>query len=733
MGRIRVLSDQVANQIAAGEVVERPASVVKELLENSVDAGATRIRVEVEGGGRKLIRIVDNGCGMGRDDAMLAFERHATSKLRTADDLLHIATLGFRGEALPSIASVARVELETRAADDEVGTRIEIVGGKMTRVEDTGAPAGTTLAIRDLFFNVPARRKFLKSEPTELSHIAALVTHYALAHPEKHFELHSSTQALLVAPAVRDASERLFQVLGHDVSKDMLPCAAELDFARVGIPEPPPWRREADYEKPEPGFLRVRGFVSKPELQKLNRGSIYVFVNGRQVRDRLILHALTEAYRNILPPTSFPVVLLFLEMPPGEVDVNVHPAKTEVRFRQSSFVHDFVRDAVRNTVMKARPAASFLQALSFGGEAGADTPQAGDSLLDGRSDGIDMDPILRGPGPGSDAPWSEHQIREAMSAEEREREARELARVSDVVDAGDAESFSLAPRREAAIPGRLAFSDGMRLGDSPDPLLIGSESAGSVAAFADFRSADAPRLRSEAWDNRGVEGRMMLPDAHSRTHLPPGTLAIAPIAERIEDTANLNGLAGLRPLGQVQDSFILAVNEEGLWIIDQHVAHERILFEKVLRERQTERVQRQRLLMPLLIDLMPAQMANFAGMAAELARNGFEAEPFGPRTLAVKAAPVGLEGKELELALAELLQVEDDAAQADNMEVRRRRIAASIACHAAVKIHMPLEISKMQWLLDELGKTENPMACPHGRPIALRYAHKEIQRAFQRI
>lgn len=731
MGRIRVLSDQVANQIAAGEVVERPASVVKELLENSVDAGATRIRVEVEGGGRKLIRIVDNGCGMGRDDAMLAFERHATSKLRTADDLLQIATLGFRGEALPSIASVARVELETRAAEDEVGTRIEIVGGKMTRVEDTGAPAGTTLTIKDLFFNVPARRKFLKSEPTELSHIAALVTHYALAHPEKHFELHSSTQALLVAPAVRDASERLFQVLGHNVSKDMLPCAAELDFARVGIPEPPPWRREADYEKPEPGYLRVRGFVSKPELQKLNRGSIYVFVNGRQVRDRLILHALTEAYRNILPPTSFPVVLLFLEMPPGEVDVNVHPAKTEVRFRQSSFVHDFVRDAVRNTVLKARPAASFLSALSFGGPAGVDTPQMGDSLLDGRHNGIEMDPVLRGPGPGSDAPWSEHQIQEAMSAEDRERAARELARVSDTVDADDTESFSLQPRREAAMPGRLAFSDGMRMGDSPDPLLVGSESVGSVGAFG---GSENPRLRSETWGTQGVaKAALPLPDVHGLTHLPVGAPASVPVAERIEDTANLNGLAGLRPLGQVQDSFILAVNEEGLWIIDQHVAHERILFEKVLRERDVERVQRQRLLMPLLIDLLPAQMANFAGMAAELERNGFEAEPFGPRTLAVKAAPVGLEGKELELALAELLQVEDDAAQADNMDMRRRRIAASIACHAAVKIHMPLEMSKMQWLLDELGKTENPMACPHGRPIALRYAHREIQRAFQRI
>ena len=757
MGRIHVLSDQVANQIAAGEVVERPASVVKELLENSVDAGATRIRIEVEGGGRKLIRITDNGCGMGRDDAMLAFERHATSKLRSADDLLHISTLGFRGEALPSIASVARVELDTRAAEDEVGTRIEIVGGRMTRVEDAGAPVGTSIAIRDLFFNVPARKKFLKSEPTELSHIAALVTHYALAHPEKHFELHTGTNALLVAPTVRDASERLFQVLGQDVSRDMLPCAAELDFAHSGIPEPPPWKRDADYQPPEPGFLRVRGFVSKPELQKLNRGSIYVFVNGRQVRDRLVLHALTEAYRNILPPTSFPVVLLFLEMPAAEVDVNVHPAKTEVRFRQSSFVHDFVRDAVRNTVIKARPAAGFLTALgtaatepirpatTFGDAAQPGDPQAGDNLLNGRADGIEIDPILHGPGPGSDAPWSEHQIREAMSAEERERADRDLLRVSDPVDANDTDSFTLTSRRSAAIPGRLAFSDPSPLPASEyDPLLGISrfpDDSGDADRFAGSNHQDrvistgGPTASSldRSGETRISEGAANPTDPHRSTHLPPGTPARAPQADRIEDTANLNGLANLRPLGQVQNSFILAVNEEGLWIVDQHVAHERILFEKVMRERDTERVQRQRLLMPLLIDLLPAQMANFALMAEELSRNGFEAEPFGPRTLAVRAAPVGLEGKELELTLAELLQADEDAPQADNYQARRRRIAASIACHAAVKINMPLEASKMQWLLDELGKTENPMACPHGRPIALRYSHKEIQRAFQRI
>ena len=355
MGRIHILTDQVANQIAAGEVVDRPASVVKELLENALDAGATRILVEVEGGGRKLIRIVDNGIGMVRDDALLAFERHATSKIRSSDDLLSIATLGFRGEALPSIASISRLELETRAAAEASGTHLEIVGGKIFRVEDAGLPAGTTIVVRDLFFNTPARRKFLKAETTELSHVTALVTHYALAHPAKHFELHSATNALLIAPPVQKVSERIFQIFGKDTLDQLIPLAAERRFDRAGLPEPPPWKRDEDYQPPDPGFLRVSGFVSKPELQKLNRNSIYVFVNQRLIRDRLILHAVSEAYRNIIPPTSFPVILMFLEMPPHEVDVNVHPSKTEVRFRQPSCIHDFVRDSIRNTLIKARP------------------------------------------------------------------------------------------------------------------------------------------------------------------------------------------------------------------------------------------------------------------------------------------------------------------------------------------------------------------------------------------
>ena len=392
MGKIHVLPERVANQIAAGEVVERPASVVKELLENALDAGSTRIRILVEAGGKKLIQITDNGCGMVRDDAMLAFERHATSKIKDTDDLLSVATLGFRGEALPSIASVARLHLETRAEEETAGTVIEINGGKIIRVEEAGLPLGTSITIRDLFFNTPARKKFLKSESTELAHIASLVTHYALAHPDKHFELHSATNALLVAPPVADHRERVYQVFGRETLDQLIPLAAMQPLERVGLPQPPPWRRheldgrgarfstdahEDDSSRAEPalslskgmpaphefGELRLHGFVSKPEIQKLNRNSIFIFANGRLIRDRLIQHALTEAYRNILPPTVYPVVLLFLEMPSAEVNVNVHPSKTEVRFRQQSVVHDFVREAVRDALMKARPVPQFLSEI----------------------------------------------------------------------------------------------------------------------------------------------------------------------------------------------------------------------------------------------------------------------------------------------------------------------------------------------------------------------------------
>jgi len=363
-----------------------------------------------------------------------------------------------------------------------------------------------------------------------------------------------------------------------------------------------------------------------------------------------VIHALTEAYRNVIPPTSFPVVLLFVEMPPQEVDVNVHPAKTEVRFRQPSFVHDFIRDTVRTTLMQARPAASFAAALS-----GAPYSGASASLL------LDVSPLPDGLQQPVFDPRAGAQVSFGMVEESEDQPA-----------AGDGMAFELRPAAVPESTGRLGF------------------------------------------------GEEMIPVGYGEK------------GGRVVDEPSLYSLATLKPLGQLRDSFILAVNDEGLWIVDQHVAHERVLFEKIMRERKTEQVQRQRLLMPLLIDLLPAQMVTFARIAEELERNGFEAEPFGPRTLAVKAAPVGLDGRELEQMLEDVLAGEDSMEQSENAETRRRRIAASIACHAAVKINMPLDAAKIEWLLRELGKTEHPTSCPHGRPIALRYSHKEIERAFQR-
>ena len=684
MGRIRILSDQVANQIAAGEVVDRPASVVKELLENALDAGAMRIRVEVEAGGRRLIRVTDDGCGMNRDDALLAFERHATSKLRSADDLLAIATLGFRGEALPSIASVARVTLETAAGDDPAGTRIEIAGGKILHVDDTALPRGTTLAVADLFFNTPARRKFLRAESTELSHVTALVTHYALAHPDKHFELLSATHTILSAPPVARTAERIYQVFGKDTLAQLLPVAAESPLARAGLPEPPPWKQDPNAQPREPGHLRLSGFYSKPELQKLNRNSIYIFINKRLIRDRLLLHAITEAYRNVIPPTSFPVVLLFLEMPPEEVDVNVHPAKTEVRFRQQTLVHDFVRDSLRTALIRARPAAEFLTALDS-------APGASPSLMPPAASHL--------PGTPGNLP---------------------LPPESEPAGATDAERFQLTPLPPPPVPGNLPF--------------VASGLNADVCNGSAWGEAAAALFQPEAL---GVPG-----DGRTSTHSFANGYAASPatataLIEAEQAAKTLNDLGSLRPIGQLRDSFILASGPDGLWIIDQHVAHERVLFEKILRDRQVEHVQRQRLLMPLLVELKPYQMVVFARIAEELERNGFEVEPFGPQVLAVKAAPVGLDGAALERMLAEVIEQSaegsGEVARNEDLAALRARIAASIACHSAIKINTPLDPARMEWLLLELAKTSHPTNCPHGRPIALLYSWKEIQRAFHRI
>ena len=506
MGRIRVLPDQVANQIAAGEVVDRPASVVKELLENALDAGADRIRVEVEAGGRKLIRISDDGCGMNRDDALLAFERHATSKLRTANDLLSIATLGFRGEALPSIASVARVTLET-ATGEGPGRHPpgDCRGQDPPRRRRRPAPRHHHLGRRPVLQHpgaaqIPARR------------VHRTGARDRAGHPLRPGPSGKALRAGFGQPYAGLGSARGAHGRAHlpDLRQGhpgaALAVAAELPLERAGLPEPPPWKRDPDEPQREPGRLRLTGFYSKPELQKLNRNSIYIFINKRLVRDRLLMHAITEAYRNVIPPTSFPVVLLFLEMPPEEVDVNVHPAKTEVRFRQQSVIHDFVRDSLRTALIKARPAAGFLAALDS-------APSASPSLMppgDCRPCLARRTALRSSPVPDPDA--------EAFP---------------DSADA-EAEPFRLTPQQPPPVPGKLPFSAGERFGR----MRFLNQQAWGEAAAALFVPATHP-LR------RGMFAKSM---ASARDLRPDAAVAAAQVeAEQAAET--LNHLGSLRPLG----------------------------------------------------------------------------------------------------------------------------------------------------------------------------------------
>jgi len=661
MSRIRILPEAVANKIAAGEVVERPASVVKELLENAIDAGAKTIRVEVEVGGKRMIRVIDDGHGMTHDDALLAFERHATSKLRSADDLLSIATLGFRGEALPTIAAVSRLLLETRDEAEAEGTRIEFAGGKLINVKPAGLPAGTTISVADIFYCVPARRKFLKSDTTELGHIASLVTHYALANPAKQFILITPTQEIINCAPAEKLADRVYQLFGRQALEELVEIPAVSSPFRAAITEP---ELEPGEEK---ASLTVSGFTSRPDIQRMNRNGIYIFVNRRLVRDRLILHAIHEAYRNILPPAVFPATLLFLEMPYDEVDVNVHPAKIEVRFRRSQFVHDFVRDAIRQALMGVRPIASFAAATA----AGASLPTGtGNGTLSG---GITPAPAESGV-PRAIIPQLE-----------------EVGVGSGVgSDFVPGEGFDLTGAPMRPVDQRIPFTSGTTFGAAVAPAQLSAE--GNWAANLAAPNVDAP--------------------------------ATLPRPEQIAD---------LKPLGQVSASFIIAVNGEGLWIVDQHVAHERVLFEQHLEARRAGKIEAQRMLMPLVIELLPRQIVTFEKIAEELAANGFEVEPMGPKSVAIQTVPAGVVAPDAEKLLREILDGIERENAAISIETLQAKIAASTACHAAIKVNMPLEHSKMEWLLDALAKTDCPMSCPHGRPVVLRYSLKEIEKAFHRI
>ena len=584
MAKINRLPVDLANQIAAGEVVERPASVVKELVENAVDAGAHRIAIHVEMGGKKQVRVEDDGEGMEPEDARLAIERHATSKIRRADDLAAIATLGFRGEALPSIASVSHFVLRTRARGQQSGTEIRVNGGTIASAAEVGAPQGTRVEVNDLFYNLPARRKFLKSDSAETAQVSRIVTQLALANPEIGFTLTSAARTVIECPPALSLRDRLYQLYGERA--DLLEVLKDA------------------------GGIRLSGYIAALAEQGPTRGPQNVFVNRRIVKDRTIAHAIINAYSVASIKERSPEVHLFIEMPADAVDVNVHPTKAEVRFRDQSLVHEVVRRGL-------------MDALGQGG-----VPQ------------LELRP--------------EVQVR-----------------------------IQTAP----SLPGVLAG------GVYPNRWMPATPSApfGTSAhpAFPASPADPAPRD-------------------------PP---SIRPMI----------------PLGQFRDTFIIAIDDEGVAIIDQHVAHERVLFERVMERLTSGRLESQRLLVPLVLEVSAADHQSLVARAVELERFGFEVESFGASALKVTAVPALLDVEGSTKALLSLAHDLEGLDRGAHMQEAIQRIAATTACHAAVKANDPLSYEKMTHILDELRATAYSTVCPHGRPVMLRLTRREIEKNFERI
>ncbi len=599
MGRIHLLPVDLANQIAAGEVVERPASVVKELVENAVDAGAHRIAIHVEMGGKKHVRVEDDGEGMEPEDARMAIERHATSKIRRADDLAAIATLGFRGEALPSIASVSHFVLRSRARGQQSGTEIRVNGGTIASAVEVGAPEGTRVEVNDLFYNLPARRKFLKSDSAETAQVSRIVTQLALANPGIGFTLTSAGRTVIECPPALSLRDRLYQLYGERA--DLLEVLKDA------------------------GGIRLSGYIAALAEQGPTRGPQNVFVNRRIVKDRTIAHAIINAYSMASIKERSPEVHLFIEMAADAVDVNVHPTKAEVRFRDQSLVHEVVRRGL-------------MDALGQGG-----VPQL--------------------------------QLRPE-------------------VPSGYAQTAVATP-----LPGVLS--------SGAYPNRWQPDSSTSRPAHPAYPASAAPAFPASP--------ALPAPPAFPAPS-GPGT-TIRPMI----------------PLGQFRDTFIIAVDDEGVAIIDQHVAHERVLFERVMERLTSGKLESQLLLMPLVLEVSAADHQSLVARAAELERFGFEVESFGASALRVTAVPALLDVEDSSKALLALAHDLEGLDRGAHVQEAIQRIAATTACHAAVKANDPLSYEKMAHILDELRATAYSTVCPHGRPVMLRLTRREIEKNFERI
>ena len=684
---IAVLPTTVIDQIAAGEVIERPASVVKELVDNAIDAGARTITIETTAGGRGLVRIVDDGRGMSPRDAVIAFERHATSKLRAVDDLWSLTTMGFRGEALPSIASVSRLVLTTRQQGDLAATRVEIHGGKLVGVTEVGAPVGTTLEVADLLYNVPARLKFLKGEATEASHITELVAKVAMVHPDLHLRLRHNGRVALEVPPDRDAFARAQSLLGTRVAARMVPVSGE-----------------------ESG-IRVAAFLGAPELAQTTARGVQLFVGKRPVRDRGLLHALAMGYGELIPRGRYPLAVVMVDVPSGAVDINVHPQKHEVRFSDAPAVAAAVRHVVQSGVERA----------PWRDEIGGAGPVVMTAIAS-----------VAPPRLPFDAPATP--LAHTYAAQLREQRDRPWAR--DNANAQARLGFDDGPRAWArsikdSVRSARATEAGYATRATNAVARLDAERR-SYAESADLR-ASIDRVAAEvvgALGARSAEGLRLEAEAAPRGDAPSAPWDEAALAEGSPPTTAPGFFGSLRYLGQLDLTYLVCEAEGELVLIDQHVAHERVELAR-LKGQGDRAVATQRMLFPTTIEVKPELVELATRMSAVLAQVGYEAEGFGKTTLAVKAVPAGIRHGDPSQLLRELLaEWADDGAPTE--EERVDRVLAEIACHSVVRAGDRLSPSEAEALLRSMDGADFSTHGPHGRPVLLRLPLAEIARRFGR-
>lgn len=615
MADIRILPEILAHQIAAGEIVERPSSVVKELLENALDAEATRIVIEAEEAGKRLLSVRDDGIGMDTDNAKRAFQHHATSKIQSLEDLDQIQTLGFRGEALPSIASISRLCLKTidqskAQSKEPLGTEIKYQGGTLEKVNEIAWPKGTEVLVEDLFFNVPARRKFLKTDATELRHLTRQITQYALAYPKVAFKFIHRKKTVFEAPTADTLEDRIYEIHGEKFLKNLVPL---------------------EYEK---GGVHVSGFTSLPHEQRSNASSQFLYVNRRMVKDKVLAHAIRMAYQDLIPTKSYPTIILFIEVNPKEIDVNVHPAKTEIRFHNSSIVHRAVQHAIEYALSNQK----------------------------------------------------EHLFQQAQE-----------------VQAHRIDSINTTFAKNNTTSNISNYFD---------------RHSKSGVHFTDFYYPSSKSSQDITPNNTFVTSHQ----AHSDN---------IPITDYISQLPVV--------LGQFVESFIVAADREGVILVDQHVAHERILYDQAISSMESpEKEPTQRLLVPVIFELNVQQKPVLIEILDHFNANGFETEQFGRQSIVVKGVPAFAKDCDADALIQEILEGWDTTQQelTDKgalVKRLREKIAISLSCRAAIKINTPLTQEKLQWLLDELFLCQNPFTCPHGRPIILRVGIEEILHGFKRI